>query len=192
MDFPIVDLMDQESCYRRLTDILHPEGIGCPRCRRTEGLKVHRRNRWPVVDYRCPACGRVFNVFTGTVFQGTSRCPAALLMILRGIALGVTTAQLARELQCNRPRLLELRHAIQNNAARRMDRGALADSVAEVDEMYQNAGEKRHPTLGSGRSAATPRQPGQGPRHVGKRSPSGLRNGRAPKQAGPHGSRASE
>jgi len=179
MDFPIVELMDQESCYRKLTEILHPGGICCPRCRLENGLKVHRRNRWPVVDYRCKACGRVFNVFTNTVFQGTSRSPADLLMILRGIALGVTTAQLARELNRNRPRLLELRHVIQNNAIRTMDYRPLPDTVTEVDEMYQNAGEKRHPAPGSGRPAATPRQQGQGPRHMGKRSPSGLRDCRA-------------
>jgi len=192
MDFPIVELMDQESCYRKLTGILHPAGLCCPRCRQTQGLNVHRRNRWPVVDYHCKGCGRVFNVFTGTVFQGTSRTCAELLIILRGIAQGVTTAQLARELRCSRPRLLELRHVIQDRAMKWLDITALPDAVAEVDEMYQNAGEKRHPTRRPGRSAATKSQQGQGPRHMGKRPPAGVRNCRASKRPGSHGSGASK
>jgi hypothetical protein len=27
MDFPILDLMDEPACYRRLTDLLHPDGL---------------------------------------------------------------------------------------------------------------------------------------------------------------------
>ena len=37
MDFPIIDLMDQEGCRRRLFDRLHPEGFACPRCGAREG-----------------------------------------------------------------------------------------------------------------------------------------------------------
>jgi hypothetical protein len=99
---------------------------------------------------------------------------------------------LARELNCNRPRLLELRHAIHDNAIRGKDDTTLADAVVEVDEMYQNAGEKRCSTLGSGRPAATPRQPRQGARHMGQRSPAGVRDGRTRKRPGSHGSSASK
>jgi len=177
MDFPIVDLMDEEACYNKMVDILHPDGLCCPRCRQNQWV-VHRRGRWPVLVYRCKECGRVFNIFTGTAFQQTHRPCAELLLILRGIAQGVPTAQLARELERNRPRLLELRHAIQANAMVHLDKTSLPDQVVEVDEMYQNAGEKRQTALGSGRSAAATREQRQGPWYLGKRSPAGLRNRR--------------
>jgi transposase len=145
MDFPIHDLMDEDACYSRLVDCLHPDGLSCPRCHRHEGLHVHRRYRAPVLDYRCYHCGRVFNAFTGTVLHGIRRRPSELILILRGIAQGVPTAQLARELGCDRAELLRLRHRLQDLAYRSRDRMPLEGPITEADEMYQNAGEKGVP-----------------------------------------------
>ena len=86
MDFPLANLMDEEACYAKLLNLLHPQGLHCPRCAEAERLAVHRRHRHPVLDYRCRACGRVFNAFTGTIFPQTHRSCAELWLILRGIA----------------------------------------------------------------------------------------------------------
>jgi transposase-like protein len=146
MDFPLVDLMDQKACYQMLLELLHPSGLSCPRCHGgRDRYTTHRRNRDPVLDYRCRNCRRVFNVFTGTPWQGTHRTPAEVLLILRGFATGIPTAQLARELKVSRPHLLELRHEVQARAAATCDRTPLPDDVTEADEVYQNAGEKRRP-----------------------------------------------
>ena len=104
---------------------------------------VHRRHRAPVLDHRCGQCGRVFNAFTGTILHGTRRRPSELALIVRGIAQGVPTARLARELNCDRSELLRLRHRLQDAAYRNRDRMPLDDPVLEADEAYQNAGEKR-------------------------------------------------
>ena len=152
MDFPISDLMDEDACYAKLVGWLHPDGLACPRCGARDGLTVHRRHRAPVLDYRCEACRRVFNAFTGTALQATKRRPAELVLILRGFAQGVSTARLARELGCDRKELLGLRHRLQHLAWRFRDPSRLDDPVVEADEMYQNAGEKR-PT------APRPRRP---------------------------------
>jgi transposase-like protein len=142
MDFPIIDLMDQPACYRRLLGLLHPDGLTCPRCG-GDRMTVHRHHKdSPVIDHRCKDCRRVFNLFTGTAWQGTHRTPAAILLILRGFTQGVSTAKLARELAASRPHLLELRHEVQARAAAACDRTPLPDDAAEADEMYQNAGEK--------------------------------------------------
>ena len=158
MDFPMVDFMDEQACYGKLLDLLHPNGLACPRCAAGEGLGVHRRYRDPVLDYQCSHCGCVFNAWTGTVLGGTRRRPSQLLLILRGIAQGVPTAQLARELGCSRVALLQLRHHLQALAGRAVDRTALPDTQVEADEMYQNAGEKRHSASRSRRPAAVSRQ----------------------------------
>jgi transposase len=142
MDFPISDLMDQDACYAKLVALLHPGGLACPACQAPDRLRVHRRHRAPVLDHRCLHCGRVFNAFTGTALAGTHRRPAEVMLILRGCAQGVPTAQLARELGCDRKHLLELRRRMQGNAERWLDRNPLGDRVVEADEMYQNAGEK--------------------------------------------------
>jgi transposase len=142
MDFPLTDLMDQDACYHKLVGLLHPDGLTCPECKKSDHLRVHRRHRPPVLDYRCTTCGRVFNAFTGTSLAGTHRRPAEIMLILRGFAQGVPTAQLARELGCDRKHLLELRRQVQDFATRWRDRNPLGDDVVEADEMYQNAGEK--------------------------------------------------
>jgi transposase-like protein len=149
MDFPIRDLMNEQRCHDKLLEILHPEGLRCPQCHAQDKLGVHDRHRDPVLDYQCGHCGRVFNLFTATVLAGTRRSVVDILLILRGVAQGVSTAQLARELGCSYSMLLQLRHRLQGLAKARSDepRPALPDAAAEGDEMFQNAGEKGVPHL---------------------------------------------
>lgn len=142
MDFPLTDLMDQDACYHKLVALLHPDGLACPACKASDQLRVHRRHRAPVLDYRCTACGGVFNAFTGTSLEGTHRRPAEMMLIRRGFAQGVPTVQLARELGCDRKHLLELRRRMQDSATPWLDRNPLGDDVVEADEIDQNGGEK--------------------------------------------------
>ena len=140
--FSTVDFKDEQKCYDFLVDILHPQGVHCPDCQRpVEASRVHRRDRAPVVYLRCP-CGRIYNAFTGTVWQGTHHCCSVIVRILQGFAQGTPTLHLAKELGLDRKHLLERRHELQNFAAQACPREPLADTVVEADEMYQNAGEK--------------------------------------------------
>lgn len=159
MDFPLIDLMDERACYEKLLALLHPDGLACPKCGARDRLGVHRRHRDPVLDFQCGHCGRVFNAFTGTPLQGIRRSPAQLLLILRGVAQAAPTAEMARELGCDRKHLLQLRHRLQDKAVMRLDRNPLDDAVVEADEAYINAGEKRHPARRPGRPAAAAGQP---------------------------------
>jgi len=153
MDFPITDLMDEQACYQRLVAWLHPNGLSCPACQARERLGIHRRHRQPIIDYQCGNCGRVFNAFTGTALEGSRRSCVQLVLILRGFAQGVSTNRLARELGCDRPKLLGLRHKLQHWAWQLLPREVLPDQEVEADEMFQNAGEKRDSASRSGRSA---------------------------------------
>jgi transposase-like protein len=175
MDFPISELMDEDACYAKLLSWLHPDGLACPRCGARDRLGVHRRHRAPVLDYRCTACKRVFNAFTGTLLQGTQRRPVALVLILRGVAQGASTARLARELGCDRRELLDFRHRLQHAAWRFRDQSRLEDRVVEADEMYQNAGEKRGAAHRPRGPAATAGQQAPRPRQLGQRPAAGLR-----------------
>ena len=179
MDFPLLELLDPDACYARLLRLLHPGGLACPRCGGRDRPAVHRRHRAPVLDYRCRACRRVFNAYTGTALGGSHKTPAQVLLILRGIAQGVPTARLARELGLDRPKLLAWRHRLQGLAERAQDHSPLPDRVAEADELYRNAGEKRRPAPRPGRPAAAASQQEAGPRHLGRRPPAGPRGRRA-------------
>jgi transposase len=147
VDFPIVDLLDDDACYTQFVAWLHPDGMSCLGCGRADRLRVHRRRHQPVVDSRCGHGSRVFNAFAGTALQGIPYRPGAILLILRGIAQRVSTARLAGELNCDRGHLLALRHRLQDLAFRSRHRLPLDDPMVEADERYQNAGEKGVPHL---------------------------------------------
>jgi hypothetical protein len=167
LSFPTVDLMDEQKCYDWLVHTLHPDGLGCPRCQQSVvAATVHRRDRAPVLYYRC-VCGHIYNAWADTVWQGTHRPCSQIVAILQGITQGQSTAHLARELGISYPHLLALRHRLQANAQAGCPAEALPDAVVEVDEMYQNAGEKRRAPSRSRRSAAAARQQSPRPRHVG-------------------------
>jgi transposase-like protein len=187
MDFPLVDYLDEAACYQKLLDLLHPDGLACPRCGERRRLTVHRRHRDPVLDYRCGECGRVFNAWTGTALHGSKSRPGPLLLILHGFSQGTPTAKMARELNHDRKHLLGLRHRLQEFARRHLDRNPLGDATVEADEMYQNAGEKRGPARRPGRSAAAARQPPAGPRDVRHRPPADRRGHRPGVGPGPAG-----
>jgi transposase-like protein len=147
MDFPLIDLMDQDACYHKLLALLHPDGLACPKCKTDDHLRVHRRHRAPVLHFRCTACGRVFNAFTGIELEGMHRQPAAVMLILRGFAQSAPTEPPGRELGFYHKHLLELRRRLQDNPKRWLDRNPPGDDVVEADEMDQNAGAKgiEHP-----------------------------------------------
>ena len=99
-----------------------------------------------------------------------------MVLIVRGIAQGVPTAQLARELECDRSELLNLRHRLQDLAFRNRDRMPLDDEVLEADEAYQNAGEKRRAASRSRGPATAPGEQDPRPWHMGERPASGVRD----------------
>jgi len=176
MDFPLGDLLDRERCYDFLVSLLHPNGLGCPNGHALEEAFVHKRDRAPILDYRCKTCGRWFNLFSGPVLQATHYNEVQMVQLLHGIADGKPTAQLAREMGVDRKWLLIRRHQLQSLGSLARSQEPLPDPVVEVDEMYQNAGEKRRTASRSGRSAASAGQQTARAWNVGAGPATGLRN----------------
>ena len=137
--------------------------------------------RDPVLDFRCDHCGRVFNALTDTALHGLRRRPSELVLIIRGFAQGVPTAQLARELDCDRSGLLNLRHRLQHLTFVNRDCLPLDDPVLEGDQTYQNAGEKgcRISTRGIHRGGAATRRRGTAPGRMSARRSAESSGGRA-------------
>ena len=93
-------------------------------------------------------------MLSGTVFEGSRQRPATLVLLLRGIAKGESTARLARELHLSRQTVHTLRQRIQANLNDTAPTNAMEGQTVEVDEVYQNAGEKKYAASCAGRSAA--------------------------------------
>ena len=145
MRFPITDLLDQTDCESWLLDHFHPDGLKCPHCQ-TDVADAHlfrctKKSRLQV--YRCNRCQSVYNLYTGTVFQQRHLTPQQVVLLLRGVLKGETSAALADELGVSYQTILDMRRDLQANAAHLQPETPLPDQVTESDEMFQNAGEKR-------------------------------------------------
>lgn len=143
MRFPLTDLLDEQESYNFLLKTLHPDGL---KCKHGHPLppdqKPHDRSRAPILAYRCRICGNVFNILTDTVWQGTHYDCRTIVLVMRGVAQGTPTLQLADELAMDYGTLLARRHRIQKLALEHKPDTPLSDEQTEGDEMFQNAGEK--------------------------------------------------
>lgn len=142
IDFPITELFDDSLCLLWLERHLHPNGFVCPHCGSAD--RRFFRHQDSVDAYRCRACDGYYTLLTGTVFEATRQRPATLVLLLRGIAKGESTARLARELQLSRQTVHTLRQRIQTNVNDNAPTDPMDGQTFEVDEVYQNAGEKKY------------------------------------------------
>jgi transposase-like protein len=156
IDFPIDELLDDSLCTLWLEQHLHPDGLRCPHCGHFERRVFRAQGHFPA--YRCRACEGYDTLLTGTVFAKTRQRPAPLMLLLRGMTKGEPTARLARELGLSRTQLHTLRQHIQANIHETAPMAVMVGTAFEADELYHNAGEKKHPASRSRRSAPAPRQ----------------------------------
>ena len=121
MGFPIDELLDEQSCYDLLREVLHPKGLHCPTGHPLpEDQAPHDRHRAPFYDYKCRVCAKVYNIFKGTLWSGSRYSCGKIVLILRGILQGRSTKGLAEELGVDRSHLNSKRHIIQKLAEQRL------------------------------------------------------------------------
>lgn len=144
MDFPIVELLDDELSSQWLLKYFHPDGLKCPHC--GGGLDQARQFRQTQTShltvYRCRQCQGIYNLYSQTVFEGRYFRPAQVVLLLRGVIKGDPSAEIAREIGVSRPTVLAIRREIQAKAEDQQPQRPLTDHWTETDEMFQNAGEK--------------------------------------------------
>jgi transposase-like protein len=163
-DFPILELMDDGACLAWLERELHPDGWRCPRCGSQSRREFRMYQAFP--SYRCRDCNRPYTVVTGTAFEKTRQRPATVVLLLRGVAQGVSTAQLSRELNLSYKQTLTLRQRLQDNANETAPESQMEGKHFESDELYQNAGEKRRRPSSSRRPAAATGEQATRTRHL--------------------------
>lgn len=148
MDFPIGSICDERLSEQWLATYFHPHGFGCPTCQ--AGVAQARRfghtQRSQVTQYRCGRCQHVYTVYSGTLFAHKQLRPTQVILLLRGVCKGESTACLARELELAYDTVHHLRQQLQRRAQRLQAHTPLSDTITESDEMFQNAGEKRRKT----------------------------------------------
>ena len=159
MDFPILTLLDTEASIAWIEQHFHPDGFGCPHCQASlADARLFRTNRGSTLPvYRCRKCQGVYTLYTRTIFEGAQLLPAQVVLLLRGVFQGQSSAQLARELELTEKTVLKWRHRLHDRAEAIQPDTPLPDSATESDEMFQNAGEKRPAARRPRRPAAAAR-----------------------------------
>lgn len=145
MDFPILNLIDNDLATAWLVKHFHPDGLKCPHCEASveEARRFRQTTASHLTVYRCLLCDGIYNLYSSTVFQQKQFTPAQVVLLLRGVYQGTPTAQLAREIGLSRPTVHSMRRVLQSNAQVLQPNSPLADEQTETDEMFQNAGEKK-------------------------------------------------
>jgi transposase-like protein len=143
MRFPITELLDDQESRRWIEEHFHPEGLKCPNCSSDEARHFRTTETSRLRVYRCCHCDKTYNLYSKTVFEKKHLRPVQVVMLLRGVCKGESSAELADELCLSRTTVHEVRKQLQENAKGLQPDTLLQDEHAETDEMYQNAGEKR-------------------------------------------------
>src|SRR5438046_1073730 len=99
MEFPIVDLLGHDESTAWVEQYFHANGLKCPKggAGKAQGRVFRQTRRSRLTVYRC-ACGQTYNLYTGTVLAQHHLTAAQVVLLLRGIVKGETTAALSREL----------------------------------------------------------------------------------------------
>ena len=120
MIFPMKELLSEEECYKFLLRVLHPTGMTCP-CGKLvdETQKPHMTDRAPIFDYKCRTCGKVFNIFTRTMWSKSSWDCRTIALLIRGYTQGVPSLHLAKELDLDYESVLNRRHRWQEEALKK-------------------------------------------------------------------------
>jgi hypothetical protein len=94
MDFPILEICDDALGETWLRKYFHPQGLHCSQC--CASVKPARNfgqtSRSHVTLYRCRQCQTVDTVYTGTMFANKQLRPAQVILLLRGVCKGESTA----------------------------------------------------------------------------------------------------
>lgn len=145
MDFPIVELLDDELSRQWLLKHFHPDGLKCPHCGAgvNQAREFRQTKTSQLTVYRCNQCQGIYNLYSRTVFEGRHFRPAQAVLLVRGVIKGQPSAEIGCEIGVSRQTALELRHEIQGLAEQHQPQTRLTDERTETDEMFQNAGEKR-------------------------------------------------
>jgi len=145
MEFPITDLINKEQSESWLLEHFHPDGLKCPKCGASveQSLPFRVTKRSGLQVYRCRYCQGIYNLYSGTVFEHRHLRPQQAVLLIRGVLKGEPSNVMAAELDLNYITVLQLRRKLQENAQLLQSEKPLPDFVAESDEMFQNAGEKR-------------------------------------------------
>ncbi len=99
MDFPIIDLLDDDQSIAWVEQHCHPRGQLCPHCQvpRADArfFRINRGSGLPV--WRCHQCHGIYHLDSGTIFAGSPLAPVHVVLLVRGVLQGQPSAHLGAQ-----------------------------------------------------------------------------------------------
>ena len=98
----IQKLIDDGQCYQTVRDLRWPDGVECPSCQSTQGIKRGFDDTEPARQrYECHDCDIRFDDLTDTIFAGHHQPLKVWVLCLYFMGLNISNEQIAHELALN-------------------------------------------------------------------------------------------
>jgi len=130
-----------ESCAKLVREYRWKAGVQCPYCHASQVGRMHDQQYQEVYRYRCAACRKSFTDVTGTIFEYSQATLAEWFFCIHLVSLKCSTLAIAEEMGIS----YELADAMVKKLGQCFFDSPDAEKLlghVEIDEMYQNAGEK--------------------------------------------------
>ena len=103
MQVNIKKLIDDVQCYRTVRELRWPDGVECPSCQSTQGIKRGFDDTEPARQRsECTDCHKRFDDLTDTIFAGHHQALKVWLLCLYFMGLNLSNEQIANELDVER------------------------------------------------------------------------------------------
>ncbi len=130
-----------ESCAHLLREYRWKDGVQCPHCHASQVGRMHDQHYQEVYRYRCAVCRKSFTDLTGTIFEYSQATLPEWFLCIHLVSLKCSTLQISEELGIS----YDLADSMVKTLGQRFFDSPCAEKLlghVEIDELYQNAGEK--------------------------------------------------
>ena len=103
MQVNIKKLIDDVQCYQTVRELRWPDGVECPSCQSTQGIKRGFDDTEPARQRsECTDCHKRFDDLTDTIFAGHHQALKVWILCLYFMGLNLSNEQIANELDVER------------------------------------------------------------------------------------------
>jgi rubredoxin len=94
---PMFELIDKDISDQFVENILHPDGLLCPRCKGEDRIRFGLTSNG-FQSYRCKKCDKIYSALTGSIFSGTAMDSRRLVVFMRMLGMGGKDSEISKQI----------------------------------------------------------------------------------------------